>query len=56
MLTVALQSAEAEHHQAVLALLQQSGLAWTDLPKAAMRGFVVACDGECVIGTIGVER
>lgn len=41
---------------AVLTLLKDSGLPWQDLTAAHLDGFLLAVDGESVLGTVGLER
>lgn len=41
---------------AVLALLKDSGLPWQDITAAHLGGFLLAVDGESVLGTVGLER
>lgn len=55
-LTVVLEPAHAADHSAVVALLRQAGLPWSDLTSASMHDFVLARDGDRVVGSVAVER
>jgi amino-acid N-acetyltransferase len=50
-----LRAAEPRDMEAILALLQGSGLPTADLPSARVE-FVVACEGTRIVGVGGLER
>lgn len=51
-----LRPATQADHAAVLALLAQAGLPTADLAAPARCEFVVACEGDALIGAVGLER
>lgn len=55
-LTVVLEPAQPADHGAVVALLHLAGLPWSDLTSASMHDFVLARDGDQVVGSVAVER
>jgi amino-acid N-acetyltransferase len=54
MLTVALDPAAASDHDGVLALLARAQLPSADLTPAALADFIVARDGDEVVGTVAL--